>query len=164
MTSSSSSSPLQFEAFSSAVDTAFWHSLASLKLDVFKLDDSSVRIVGSYSPGRLIGTSDALFNASHSANNSSSGLSPGPARVSVSGADAFRERDAELANVTLDDSDPLSTLMQPWTPLEFAAPGLLYNTNTQEEFKAADKGQLLKSAGDKVRSHAKTTREPDQTF
>ncbi|KAJ3116249.1 Autophagy protein 7 [Phlyctochytrium bullatum] len=42
---------LQFEPFSSAVDATFWHSLASLKVDNFRLDDGERQITGYYTIG-----------------------------------------------------------------------------------------------------------------
>lgn len=39
---------LQYLGFSSAVGVGFWHQLAQLKLDVFKLDESPRTITGHF--------------------------------------------------------------------------------------------------------------------
>lgn len=45
---------LQFTPHSSLVQPGFWHELTRIKIDVLKLSEQSVPIVGSYSPGRWI--------------------------------------------------------------------------------------------------------------
>jgi ubiquitin-like modifier-activating enzyme ATG7 len=131
--------PLQFESLSSAVDTSFWHALASLKLDVFKLDDAAVKIAATYGPGRVVLPADA------------SGGPPTPmtGRLNASGSEAFALSESGDTGASVSTT-PDDILARKWTPLEFASPGTLYNTNTQEEFKDADKSKLLKAAGDKV--------------
>lgn len=45
---------LQFAPHTSLVQPAFWHELTRLKIDVLKLSQDSVPVVGSYSPGRSV--------------------------------------------------------------------------------------------------------------
>lgn len=131
--------PLQFESFTSAVDTTFWHALSSHKLDVQRLDSAALPLNGTYGPGRVVDATDGAGNTA---------ATPLHARLSVFGGAAFdsappEEPDSDVVRVT--GARPR------WTPLEFDAPGVLYNTNTQEEFKTLDKNALLKEAGNKAR-------------
>jgi ubiquitin-like modifier-activating enzyme ATG7 len=45
---------LQFASFSSVVQPPFWHKLTEVKIDVLRLSDAPISIVGSYTPGRTI--------------------------------------------------------------------------------------------------------------
>jgi ubiquitin-like modifier-activating enzyme ATG7 len=45
---------LQFAPHTSLVQPALWHELTRLKIDVLKLSEDSLPIVGSYGPGRTI--------------------------------------------------------------------------------------------------------------
>lgn len=46
--------PLQFAPFSSSISPSFWQSLTTLKLQVLKLSDEPVPIIGSYSKARTV--------------------------------------------------------------------------------------------------------------
>ena|ERR1700691_833420 len=45
---------VQFAPFSSLVQPAFWHELTNLKIDVLRLSDEVLPIIGSYSVGRSV--------------------------------------------------------------------------------------------------------------
>lgn len=45
---------VQFAPFASIVDPACWHELTKVKIDVLKLDETSVPITASYSVGRSV--------------------------------------------------------------------------------------------------------------
>ncbi|KAI9016019.1 hypothetical protein DFJ74DRAFT_635227 [Hyaloraphidium curvatum] len=131
--------PLQYEPFASAVDSTFWHALAALKLNVFKLDDAPVPIEARYGPGRLV--------AKQSFGDQDVAL---PARLSLSGQEAFAAVDSADPGSESTPADPEDPLSRNWTPLEFDSSGTLHNKNTVEDFKAVDKAALLKEAGEKM--------------
>jgi ubiquitin-like modifier-activating enzyme ATG7 len=45
---------VQFASFSSLVQPSFWHELTGLKIDVLRLSDDAIPIVGTYTAGRTI--------------------------------------------------------------------------------------------------------------
>jgi ubiquitin-like modifier-activating enzyme ATG7 len=49
---------LKFEAVESAVDGTFWETLSRNKMELYKLDDSSIAIMGSYKAGGILVTNN----------------------------------------------------------------------------------------------------------
>ena len=115
---------LQFDAFESAVDVAFWESLAKKKMDIFKLDDSIIEISGFYQKGRRFQSS-----SSTSSTSTSYGM---PCRISVTSA-----------SLTRQDSNSRSVA-------DYHSFGFLKNTNTLNGFKDLDKNAFLKQCAQKV--------------
>ncbi|KAH8827851.1 hypothetical protein DL96DRAFT_1497247 [Flagelloscypha sp. PMI_526] len=114
---------LQFTRFDSLVQPEFWHKLTELKIDVLRLSDEQIPIVGSYTVGRSVkdretGKDIALGTT-----------------LSV-GADSFQ-----------------SSAPQPSSTVSLApvtATGTFKNFNTIEEFKGADKAALFNAHVDKI--------------
>lgn len=131
---------LQFTPFASSVDASFWHQLSALKLDTLKLDDRVLSINGTYAPGKV--TRNDASSSKHSG-------TPVPlsARLWLSA----KSLDVEEENVD-ERTGGDDVLNRRWTPLEFVSNGELHNKNTLEEFKGVDKGELLRSVGEKVRT------------
>ncbi|KAJ3047182.1 Autophagy protein 7 [Rhizophlyctis rosea] len=145
---SSSATLLQFEPFSSAVTSTFWHALSKNKIDLYKLDDSLVDINGYYSTGHLQGKSGDTSSTAAGTNDEAV-----PARLCV-GDDAFggkyvtRSAHAWNVNAIMDVNKPIALERQP--TYTFSAPGFLKNTNTIEEFKGIDKAKLLKDVSNRI--------------
>lgn len=49
-----SSTPLQFTAWTSSINPSFWDQLTKLKLQVLKLSDAPIPVWASYSKGRTV--------------------------------------------------------------------------------------------------------------
>ncbi|RIA85270.1 hypothetical protein C1645_782203 [Glomus cerebriforme] len=120
-----SSNPLvQFVPYSSAVEAAFWHTLSTRKIDLYKLDDTSHDILGYYSTGHTI-TSQHATEANISM----------PARLCL-GTGAF------------DDVNAASFSRLP--PFSYPSIGTIKNTNTIEDFKVLDKNALFKEITEQI--------------
>ncbi|KAJ2726129.1 Autophagy protein 7 [Coemansia sp. Benny D115] len=128
---------VQFEAFNSVVETEFWAGLAQHKLHSAKLDTARTSIQGEYLGGRR----HVLRNAGDEEQQRMAV----PARLRVGQAAWGGESTTEL---------PAGAV---------AVTGYLYNTNTVEEFRKMDKGELLRSIGGEVMTaiqDGRATKEP----
>ncbi|KAJ1950856.1 Autophagy protein 7 [Linderina pennispora] len=113
---------LRFEAFSSVVEPEFWAGLAHHKLHSAQLDTARTDIEGEFVSGRR--------HAVRGQTGSSQQRIATPARMrAIKRAWGTGESAAAAAGHVVHVS------------------GTLFNTNTIEEFKAADKGGLLRTAG-----------------
>ncbi|KAJ2712103.1 Autophagy protein 7 [Coemansia spiralis] len=123
--------PIRFVPFSSAVESEFWAGLAHHKLHSAHLDTARVAVRGDFAGGRR-----------HSARASGERFAV-PARLRVS-------HDAWAADQA-GSQQPAGAV---------SVGGHMYNTNTIEEFKRCDKGELLRGVGaevlDAIRSGAAT--------
>ena len=81
---------LQFVAFSSAVEATFWHSLSTRKIDLYKLDDTPQTILGYYSTGHKITSSQQHTTATNTPTTESNVFIP--ARLCL-GTGAFEEEE-----------------------------------------------------------------------
>ncbi|KAG9294887.1 hypothetical protein G9A89_003227 [Geosiphon pyriformis] len=112
---------LQFASFSSAVEAPFWQNFSTRKIDLYKLDDAPLSIIGYYSTGHSI-----------SSNDPTEANIVMPTRLCL-GPGAFETE---------------STLRLP--SFSFPSIGILKNTNTIEEFKSLDKTILFKETAEKI--------------
>ncbi|THV04544.1 E1-like protein-activating [Dendrothele bispora CBS 962.96] len=119
---------VQFAPLPSQTHPSFWHKLTELKLDVLKLSDAEVDIIGSYGVGKLIKDREG---------------GPG-AYVGVTGSLSVEEQ-------SFGQGHPPSIS-------NIAAKGTVKNYNTIEEFKAADKTKLFNEAADKIWTSVQTTK------
>ncbi|KAJ3368510.1 Autophagy protein 7 [Allomyces arbusculus] len=110
---------MQFQTLTSVVEPTFWHALAELKLDVLKLDDSTVPLTATLEPGTLVQTSEAAYSSM-------------PACISLDRASLLRG--LERADAAASPSARACRV-----------PGILKNVNTIEDFKALDKPALFAS-------------------
>ncbi|KAI8325920.1 E1-like protein-activating [Martensiomyces pterosporus] len=142
---------LRFEPFSSMAEPEFWAGLAHHKLHSARLDTTRTAIWGEFSGGRR-----------HAVRGSGQGDTGHrlavPARLRVSKG----SWDSTISDATSDGAEPRGTSVGPSAGLSVAVGGVLYNTNTIEEFKSTDKGSLLRKAGaeilDDIRSGRATVR------
>ncbi|XP_026412711.1 ubiquitin-like modifier-activating enzyme atg7 isoform X2 [Papaver somniferum] len=118
--SSSPSVLLQFAPFQSAVDDGFWRRLSSLKLDTLGIDQSPIPITGFYAPCSNPQVSNYLTLLPES-------LPP------EAGEEASVRGTLNLGNRN-----------------RCPVPGILYNTNTLESYRAIDKRSLLKAEAKKI--------------
>eukprot|EP01135_Chromosphaera_perkinsii_P002803 Nk52_evm12s227 gene=Nk52_evmTU12s227 len=116
--------PLQFAPFTSSVDAAFWHSLTSRKLNIYKLSEEPQHIFGTFQTG----TGDASL----------------PARLCV-GPNAFSEEDHRRAGPGSEGfgSSVPASVLHATSSTAFYAPGTLRNCNTAEAFKTMDKKEMI---------------------
>ncbi|KAJ1798599.1 Autophagy protein 7, partial [Coemansia sp. RSA 2399] len=135
---------LRFEPFTSTIEPEFWSGLAQHKLHSAQLDTARTPLRGEFAGGRR----HALRNAA--ASDAAQKLAV-PARLRVS-QDAWNSGEADTAG----DSQQVGVAV--------SVDGFLYNTNTIEEFKKSDKGEMLRDAGasilDAIRS-GRATRAPE---
>ncbi|KAF9610702.1 hypothetical protein IFM89_024141 [Coptis chinensis] len=111
---------LQFVLFDSLVDEGFWHRLSSLKLDTLGIDQSPINITGFYAP------------CSHALNSNHMTLL------------------AESLPPELGEQSSLEAPIVCGNRNRCPVPGVLYNTNTLESFRALDKQTLLNSEANKI--------------
>ncbi|KAJ2609738.1 Autophagy protein 7 [Coemansia sp. RSA 1365] len=135
---------LQFETFSSTVEPEFWAGLAHHKLHSAQLDTKRTTIRGEFVGGRR----HAVRGNGKTGSLQKVAV---PARLRVNqGAWTIAENDTQEQQH-----------QQPGVLV--GVDGYLHNTNTVEEFKGYDKGELLRSAGtevlDAIRS-GKATQKP----
>ncbi|KAJ2803838.1 Autophagy protein 7, partial [Coemansia guatemalensis] len=121
---------LRFETFSSTVEPEFWAGLAHHKLHSAQLDTKRTTVRGEFVGGRR-----------HTVRGNGQAGPPQkvavPARLRVS-QDTW----------TIAEDDAQQQQQQPGALV--SVEGYLHNTNTVEEFKKYDKGELLRSAGTEV--------------
>ncbi|KAJ2823178.1 Autophagy protein 7, partial [Coemansia erecta] len=138
------SETLHFEAFSSTVEPEFWSGLAHHKLHSARLDTTRALVRGEFSGGRR-----------HAVRGSN--LGEAAQRLAV----PARLRINQDISDTLQDSEQKQ---RPRRSGVVSVDGHLFNTNTIEEFKKYDKGELLRNTGaeilDAVRS-GRATQDPE---
>ena len=114
------STTLKFQNFGSRIDVSFWHELAERKLNVYRLDASAQPLVGAYN----LGTPRV------------------PSLMAVS--------EASFVGQGLDDVDAVAVAGDIVGRGGVPVRGTLYNVNTVEEFKTADKKALLAAEALKI--------------
>ena len=147
---------LLYQNFSSSPDVSFWKELARRKLDVLGLNDAAIPVTATF---RV--TSSRSVGVHAEAEADAAGHASAPFLLELS-ASSFAQRESEglarefVAGETHGDGDVrggsgASRLEEgeggDGIPSVFDAarvPGLLYNFNTVEAFKRADKGQILR--------------------
>ncbi|EFA84473.1 autophagy protein 7 [Heterostelium album PN500] len=110
---------LQFKEFSSFVNISFWHELAQMKLDVFKLSDKEVPINAYYSYSQAAQLDPYLcleYNA-------------------------FQPSSLDIKDLSLDKEQRPLLFKAP--PKSLISNGILYNFNTKEDFKNTSKAKKL---------------------
>lgn len=117
---SSSSASLKFAPFQSFVDSAFFHDLASRKLDEIKLDEGEISVTAAYSVPMAAGRQPSLAVS----------------KASLAGSGEHGSGKAEVQVKTI--------------PQEFTAKGTLVGLNTIEAFKAYDKNAVLRAKVEQV--------------
>ncbi|KAJ2374643.1 Autophagy protein 7, partial [Coemansia sp. RSA 2607] len=140
---------VQFEPFSSTIEPEFWAGLAHHKLHSARLDTTRAGITGEFIGGRR-----------HAVRGNTAGeivqRAAVPARLRVSQG-IWSSSDGSGGN-TSDDNGASAQ------PSGVTVAGHLYNTNTIEEFKKYDKGELLRGVGteilDDIRS-GRATKKPE---
>ncbi|KAJ1961540.1 Autophagy protein 7, partial [Dipsacomyces acuminosporus] len=125
---------LRFEPLNSTVEPEFWAGLAHHKLHSAQLDTARTRVSGEYSGGRR-----------HAVRGGDTLAVPARFRVSKASWDRDTQADAGAQGASAGYSAPSSSLGPRVT-----VNGHLHNTNTIEDFKKADKGNLLRSAGAEI--------------
>ncbi|KAL6076176.1 Autophagy protein 7 [Balamuthia mandrillaris] len=120
---------VRFQPLSSAVEVSFWQEVGRRKLELWRLSEAAVPLVGSYATG---GGKDVTL----------------PSRL-VLGRDAFQP--PQEAQPVKDKEEEEEEGHHPWKGsaghlLQFKAPGSLHNTNTIETFKKLDKNALFRTA------------------
>jgi len=110
---------LKFQNLTSDAVVSFWKELSRLKLEKLKLDDSAIPITGHF---RVSPNANAQFDAA-------SGNVP-PALLELSHRSYVAENPAEVTD-------------RPSVIESVTLNGLLYNVNTLQAFKTADKNKLL---------------------
>ncbi|KAJ2559257.1 Autophagy protein 7 [Coemansia sp. RSA 1933] len=135
---------LRFEPFASTIEPEFWAGLAQHKLHSAQLDTARTAVRGEYAGGRR----HALRGG---ASEEAQRLAV-PARLRIS-QDAWGSSSNNIGAKTERVDDKV-----------VGVEGFVYNTNTVEEFKRRDKGELLREAGaavlEAVRS-GRATRVPE---
>ncbi|TPX62381.1 hypothetical protein PhCBS80983_g00520 [Powellomyces hirtus] len=120
---------LQFDPLSSAVDPTFWHALSRNKIEVYRLDDAARAITGYYAPYHAA--------SGHQQRGAVSQLVVGAARLAVT-AQSFDSEDDSNSRKGMNGGGGV------------VAPGVLYNTNTIEEFKKLDKSAVFAQVADRI--------------
>ncbi|PIA16129.1 E1-like protein-activating, partial [Coemansia reversa NRRL 1564] len=138
---------LRFETFSSTVEPEFWAGLAHHKLHSAQLDTKRTTIRGEFVGGRR-----------HAVRGNGQ---TGPLQKVAVPARLRVKQDAW----TIAENDTQKQQQQQQQPgVLVGVDGYLHNTNTVEEFKRYDKGELLRSVGaevlDAIRS-GKATQKPE---
>ncbi|KAJ1665007.1 Autophagy protein 7 [Coemansia sp. RSA 1813] len=123
---------LRFEPFASTIEPEFWSGLAQHKLHSARLDTTRTLVCGEFAGGRR----HALRNAA--APEAAQKLAV-PARLRVS-QDAWNKAEVDQTSKSGGDS-------QKQAGVAVEVDGFLHNTNTIEEFKKCDKGEILREAG-----------------
>ncbi|MBW0488272.1 hypothetical protein O181_027987 [Austropuccinia psidii MF-1] len=117
---------LQFVPFDSSIDPTFWHTLTKLKIDVLKLKDQPIPIVGWYERGRWV--KDKI--------NPDTQIGIGnQVRFDSNSFSIFKEDQ----NLQVESKDLIKF------PGRVMLCGSLKNFNTIEEFKSCDKQSLFNS-------------------
>lgn len=147
---STSANLLQFTPFSSIVQPAFWHELTKLKIDVLKLSQDAVPILGSYSVGRSVLDRETGQEVALGCNL-------------VVGGDAFAG--PEGARWAVYFSELLKgtelTVGQPRPPPHsVTVRGALKNFNTIEDFKNVNKQELFNNTAKEMWAKAEETKDP----
>ncbi|KAJ2706812.1 Autophagy protein 7 [Coemansia sp. IMI 203386] len=137
---------LQFEPFSSNVEPEFWAGLAHHKLHSARLDTTRASVQAGFSGGRR-----------HAVRGSTAGDAVQrvavPARLRVSQGGAWGSSSTSSSN------DGTGAIAHSGVSVT----GHLYNTNTIEEFKKYDKGELLRNVGAEILQaihDGRATKEP----
>ncbi|KAJ1995975.1 Autophagy protein 7 [Coemansia spiralis] len=121
---------LRFEPFDSTVEPEFWSGLARHKLHSAQLDTGRTLLQGEFAGGRR----HALRKTAGSEVGQTLAV---PARLRVS-QDAWDRAGAASTSEAASSQQP---------GISVNVDGYLYNTNTIEEFKKCDKGEILRRAG-----------------
>ncbi|KAJ1721377.1 Autophagy protein 7 [Coemansia erecta] len=128
---------VQFEPFSSTIEPEFWAGLAHHKLHSARLDTARAGIRGEFVGGRR-----------HAVRGSTAGevvqRVAVPARLRVSQGIWSGSDDSSSGGNGGDDNGASAQ------PSGVTVTGHLYNTNTIEEFKKYDKGELLRGVGAEI--------------
>ncbi|UZJ55215.1 hypothetical protein CBS101457_004535 [Exobasidium rhododendri] len=131
---SRSASVLQFAPFASQISSSFWASLAKIKVDQLQLSQESIQVLGRYSKGKNV------------IDRVSGEEVPLPVGLHIDGEALNSNRSGESVQIGAEGNVELV--------------GHLTNFNTVEDFKKADKGDILNSLGQELLNTIENDSEP----